>query len=176
MGALIDDLLRLAHVGQQKLQWGPLDMEELVAEIIDDFRKSGRIAEENGAIVARPLPKASGDRSLVKAVMTQLLSNAVKFSSKKGRFDIEIRGESHADGNVYVVRDRGVGFDMQFVGKLFGVFHRLHPVEDFEGTGVGLAIVQRVVTRHGGKAWAEGTPNEGASFYFTLPKQNEPFA
>lgn len=145
MGALIDDLLRLARVGQQKLQWCPIDMEELVAEIIDDFRKSGRIAEENGAIVARPLPRAFADRALVKAVLIQLLSNAVKFSSKKGRVDIEIRGESH-------------------------------PVEDFEGTGVGLAIVQRVVTRHGGKAWAEGTPNEGASFYFALPRQNEPFA
>jgi len=117
------------------------------------------------------LPHAWGDRVLLRQVWVNLLSNAAKFSARRGQPIIEAGGHTDGDRNVYYVKDNGVGFDMQYYNKLFGVFQRLHSVEEFPGTGVGLAIVQRVVTRHGGRVWAEGKPGEGAIFYFTLPRE-----
>jgi light-regulated signal transduction histidine kinase (bacteriophytochrome) len=107
---------------------------------------------------------------MIKLVMTNLLSNAIKYSSKKETTDVEIGSYPEQDHIVYYVRDQGSGFDMAYYSKLFGVFQRLHHQKDFEGTGVGLALVQRVIFKHGGKVWAEGKENEGATFYFSLPK------
>jgi light-regulated signal transduction histidine kinase (bacteriophytochrome) len=118
------------------------------------------------------LPPIQGDRSLLRQVWVNLISNALKYSSRVAEPRIEISGYREGAENVYRVRDNGAGFDMRYYGKLFGVFQRLHRSEDFAGTGVGLAIVQRVVMRHLGRVWAEASPNEGATFYFALPAEN----
>ncbi|MHB8909729.1 MAG: sensor histidine kinase, partial [Syntrophales bacterium] len=119
-----------------------------------------------------PLPRAFGDRTLVRQVLSNLLSNAVKYSRPTGHAVIEVGGEVNDGETLYYVKDNGVGFDMRYYDKLFGVFQRLHGDEEFEGTGVGLAIVKRIVDRHGGTVWAEGKINEGAAFYFKLPAEN----
>ncbi|MCL4244301.1 MAG: GHKL domain-containing protein, partial [Candidatus Dadabacteria bacterium] len=117
------------------------------------------------------LPSAYGDRAMIKQVMVNLISNAIKFTRNKGdEGAIEMTGHSNGRENVYCIRDNGIGFDMTYVDKLFGVFQRLHSQNEFEGTGVGLALVKRIVARHGGRVWAEGNVGEGAAFYFSLPK------
>jgi len=121
----------------------------------------------------KPLPPAPGDPAMVRQVFANLIGNAVKFSSGKPDPVVEVGGESRNGETTYYVKDNGVGFDETYRHKLFGVFQRLHSDEEFEGTGVGLALVQRVIHRHGGKVWAEGKPGEGATFYFTLPTRKE---
>ena len=116
------------------------------------------------------LPPARGDQSMIRQVLLNLLSNAIKFTRPKGAGVIEISCAVEENQNVYCVKDNGVGFDMRYAGELFGVFQRRHTVDEFEGTGVGLAIVQRIIQRHGGQVWAEGEVNEGATFYFALPR------
>jgi two-component system sensor histidine kinase/response regulator len=116
------------------------------------------------------LPPAQGDRGLLRQVWTNLISNAIKYSSKSPHPHIEVRGEQNEFETLYSVHDNGVGFDMNYVEKLFGVFQRLHRADEFTGTGVGLAIVHRVVTRHGGRVWAQGTVDQGAVFSFAIPR------
>jgi len=167
MGQLIDDLLSFSRLSKARISEVELDMEGLFREVWDG------IAEVSGgrmpAFVTGRLPSALGDRILIKQVISNLLANAVKFSSNRDEARVETGGHPEGNQSVYYVRDNGVGFDMQYCDKLFGVFQRLHGAEEFEGTGVGLAIVQRIVHRHGGRVWAEAKEKEGATFYFTLP-------
>jgi light-regulated signal transduction histidine kinase (bacteriophytochrome) len=122
------------------------------------------------------LPHASGDRAMMRQVFVNLLSNALKFSRKREPARIKVGCSIEGDETVYYVQDNGAGFDMQFADKLFGVFQRLHGVTEFEGTGIGLAIVKRIVARHGGRVWAEGKVDEGATMYFALPRTDRPGA
>jgi signal transduction histidine kinase len=167
MGRLIDDLLRFSQLSRQELELAEIDMTALVGSIVRDLQLD---ATHNGAeVVATPLPGARGDAGMLRQVWINFISNALKYSSRAPHPKVEIGGRDDGTERVYWVRDNGVGFDMAYVGRLFGVFQRLHRTEDFEGTGVGLAIVQRVVVRHGGRVWAEGKPDAGATFYFSLP-------
>jgi PAS domain S-box-containing protein len=169
MGNLIDDLLAFSRIGRAETQKSLVNLDQLVKEALSEIRQDtvGRkIAWKIGA-----LPNFYGDRSMLRLALVNLLSNAVKFTCTRQQGEIEI---GSADGNrdevVVFVRDNGVGFDMKYVNKLFGVFQRLHHSDTFEGTGIGLATVQRVIHRHGGKVWAEGLVGKGATFYFSAPK------
>jgi PAS domain S-box-containing protein len=165
MGQLIDDLLAFSRLGRQPMARRAVDVAGLVREAIDEVRGAHR-----ASVDLRELPAAHGDRALLKQVWVNLIGNAFKYSAKREAARIEIGGHVEGEENVYWVRDNGAGFDMRYAAKLFGVFQRLHSQDDFSGTGVGLAIVQRVVTRHGGRVWAEGAPDAGASFFFSLPQ------
>jgi signal transduction histidine kinase len=173
MGNLIDDLLTFSRIGRTESRTTEVDLQQLVNEVVSEIvqqRKGQDISWKIGA-----LPVCYGDRSLLKLVVGNLLSNAAKFSSAQHPAEIEI---GSVDGNTNMteifVRDNGVGFDMQYVNKLFGVFQRLHRADEFEGTGIGLATVQRIVHRHGGMVRAEGAVDQGATFYFSLPKAEYP--
>ena len=168
MGQLIDDLLDFSRLGKKELQKSNVDMNKLVQLVLDGF---SNIQFENKKIVVHPLPHTFGDRTLLQQVFINLISNAFKFTDKKKEASIEINGYSTETENVYYVKDNGVGFDMQYADKLFKVFQRLHNADEFEGTGVGLAIINTVILRHGGRIWAEGKVNEGAIFYFGLPHE-----
>lgn len=168
MGRLIDDLLAFSRTARTELQVAPVD----VSTVVGDVQR--RLTQElNGRAIdwiVHPLPRVSGDRALLRVVFDNLMANAVKYSRTRDRSRIEIGAQPGDRGeSVIFVRDNGVGFDMQYQDKLFGVFQRLHSSDDFEGTGIGLATVRRIVTRHGGRAWAEGRPGEGATFYVALP-------
>jgi light-regulated signal transduction histidine kinase (bacteriophytochrome) len=166
MAHLVDDLLTLSRLGRQSVIQEQVNPAALLRDALDLLRN-----EQDGRhvkITVGDLPTCQGDRALLKQVFVNLLSNALKFTRPRDPAIIEV-GSSRKDGeNVFFVRDNGVGFDMRYVGKLFGVFQRLHRSEDYEGTGVGLAIVQRIGHRHGGRVWAEAEPDKGATFYFTL--------
>ena len=167
MGHLIDDLLEYSRLGRRPISSAEIDMQRLVEDVLGELRASG---ESSSSLDVGALPPARGDATLVKQVWTNLLANAIKFSGKREQPAIEVNGHENGTENVYCVKDNGAGFDMKYYDKLFGVFQRLHREEEFEGTGVGLAIVQRVVSRHGGRIWAEGKVDAGAAFYFSLPK------
>jgi PAS domain S-box-containing protein len=169
MGNLIDDLLAFSRIGRAETQNSVVSLAQLVREAITEVRQDavGRnIVWKIGA-----LPQFYGDRSMLRLVLVNLISNAIKFTRTRAQAEIEI---GYANGNeddlVVFVRDNGVGFDMKYVNKLFGVFQRLHDSEAFEGTGIGLATVQRIIHRHGGKVWAEGVVDSGATFYFSAPR------
>jgi light-regulated signal transduction histidine kinase (bacteriophytochrome) len=166
MGRLIDDLLDFSRLGRQPMALQAVDMGALVREVVDEVRGTQAAAVELGE-----LPNASGDHALLKQVWLNLVFNAFKYSSKQSAPRIDIGGRVEGADNRYWVRDNGVGFDMRYADKLFGVFQRLHRAEDFPGTGVGLAIVQRVITRHRGRVWAESAPGAGACFHFSLPRE-----
>jgi signal transduction histidine kinase len=169
MGELIDDLLGFSRLGRQAISTGRVDMAELTRLVAEEVRRAER--ERNGGLEIRidALPPTHGDRALLRQVLSNLLQNAAKFT--RGRPNARIEVGSRSDGNeaVYYVKDNGAGFDARYADKLFGVFQRLHSTEQFDGTGVGLAIVKRIVQRHGGRVWAEGEVDRGATFYFTLP-------
>jgi len=169
MGRLIDDLLAFSRLGRTDLTTGPVDMKELTQLVADEVQRVE--SNRNGSLEIRidPLPPARGDRGLVRQVISNLLLNAAKFTRGRPSARIEVGSKPNGDHTVYYVKDNGAGFDARYADKLFGVFQRLHSAEEFDGTGVGLAIVKRIVQRHGGRVWAEGAVNQGATFYFTLP-------
>jgi PAS domain S-box-containing protein len=168
MGQLIDDLLAFSRLGRQELERTRVDMRELVRTTLEEIRRTDRDRAIE-VTIAPDLPPAGGDRELLRQAVANLLQNAVKFTRKTDNPQIEVGHRPDGGHTVYYVRDNGAGFDQRYAGKLFGVFQRLHRAEEFDGTGVGLAIVQRIVQRHGGRVWAEGKVNEGATFYVTLP-------
>jgi len=164
MGALIEDLLAFVSLNRQTLNPVRLDMETIISEVWTELGAGAHARLKTG-----PLPPAHGDRALLRQVWSNLLGNALKFSGKREVPEIEISARSEPGEVVYCVRDNGAGFDMRHYDKLFGVFWRLHREDEFPGTGVGLAIVQRIVSLHGGRVWAESKVDEGAKFYFSLP-------
>ncbi len=166
MGKLIDDLLAFSRVSRKAVEVRPVSPTALVREVLEELCA----AEEGREIRTHvdELPPCEADPALLRQVWANLLSNALKYTRHRDVAEVEVGGRVEGDTAVYYVRDNGAGFDMQYVNKLFGVFQRLHRMEEFEGTGVGLAIVQRIVHRHGGRAWAEGAVDQGATFYFTL--------
>jgi PAS domain S-box-containing protein len=169
MGDLIEDILEFSRAGRRELAATDIDMTSLAQTVLSDLAPAmtGRRIKVNMA----PLPPSNGDREMMKRVWMNLLDNAIKFTARKENAQIEIGSYPDADDTVYFVKDNGAGFDMTYVGKLFGVFQRLHTPQEFPGTGAGLAIVKRIIARHGGRAWAEGKVGEGAIFYFALPSR-----
>lgn len=167
MGELIDDLLAFSKLGRKQVSFSEIDMISLVNTVREEL-----IPEEEENVPEfeiSELPNASGDKSLIKQVWINLISNAIKYSRHKVKTKIEIGAYKNDQLMVYYVKDSGAGFEMQYYDKLFGVFQRLHSQEEFEGTGIGLAIVQKIVQRHNGTVWAESIVNEGSCFYFSLP-------
>ncbi|MBI4643853.1 MAG: PAS domain S-box protein [Deltaproteobacteria bacterium] len=171
MGELIDDLLALSRLGRQEIRSQELDLEALVTTVFGELQ--AQEPERRLELILNPLPPAFGDRTLINQVLANLLGNAVKFTQPREKPIVEVGGWTEGKENIYFIKDNGVGFDMRYVGKIFGVFQRLHRREDFEGTGVGLAIVQRIINRHGGRVWATGKVDRGAEFYFTLAVKGE---
>ena len=172
MGTLIDDLLAFSRVGRSRISISRINMRAVVRKVYDEITTE----EERNRITfrIRSLANATGDASLIRQAVTNLLSNAVKYSSKNEHPVITVKSEPREDEIIYSVTDNGVGFNMKYIDKLFNVFQRLHSDREFEGNGVGLAIVQRIITRHGGRVWAESEPGKGSTFFFTLPvRQNE---
>ncbi|MEA3195867.1 MAG: hypothetical protein QOD26_4200 [Betaproteobacteria bacterium] len=169
MGDLIDDLLAFSHLGHAELRKTDVDLEHLVRETLGDFQAETKARKVAWRI--HPLPPVRADRALLKMVLVNLLSNALKFTAARAAPSIEIGCAAGASGETVVfVRDNGAGFDPRYAGKLFGVFQRLHSQDEFEGTGIGLANVQRIIHRHGGRAWAQGVVDGGATFYFSLAR------
>jgi PAS domain S-box-containing protein len=167
MGRLIDDILQFSRTGRVEISFVKIDMERLARDVFAELQSS--VAGGKLQLEIDPLPPANGDRAMMHQVFINLLSNAIKFSRDREPARIKVGGSIEGDEAVYYVKDNGAGFDMQYADKLFGVFQRLHSVEEFEGTGIGLAIVKRIITRHGGRVWAEGKVNEGATIYFSIP-------
>jgi len=181
MGLLVDELLNLARVGRHALSLQPTKLNSIVAEVIAILQPDSQGREVKWAIA--DLPAVECDPVLVKQIFQNLLANALKFTRPRVSTDrsaragtlaptlhavIEVSHKEEDGQAVFMVRDNGVGFSIKYVDKLFGVFQRLHSAEEFEGTGIGLVTVQRIVHKHGGRVWAEGEPDKGASFYFTL--------
>jgi light-regulated signal transduction histidine kinase (bacteriophytochrome) len=192
MGDLIDDLLDFSRAGRAELHKTDVNLDELVRETSGDFQVDTK--ERNIIWEIHPLPAVRADRALLRLALVNLISNAVKFTGNRAEARIEIgevktemgKAENRnkfqlstllisalpQEETVIFIRDNGAGFDPRYAGKLFGVFQRLHSQDEFEGTGIGLANVQRIIHRHGGRTWAEGVADGGATFYFSIPKQN----
>jgi len=168
MGTLIDDLLNFAKNSRQQLSLQVIDMTTLARDLVEKLRGNDIGGQTEFRIPE--LPTVRGDRAMIAQVLENLLGNAIKFSGKAEHPVVEVGCQVQEQAQVYFVRDNGIGFEMKYADTIFGVFQRLHTSEDFEGTGVGLAIVEQVITKHGGKAWAEGRPGEGATFFFSLPR------
>ncbi len=167
MGTLIDDLLAFSKLGRKEVQRSLVNTKEIVEAILSEIN----LASPYKAVIrVNELPTVYADSSLIRQVWVNLLSNAIKYSDKKESPEVEVGATETEHETTYYVKDNGAGFDMKYADKLFGVFQRLHANSEFEGTGIGLAIVQRIITRHGGRIWADAKVNEGATFYFTLPK------
>ena len=169
-GRMVDDLLGFSRLGRTQLGAAEVDLAELVAQC--RLALAPEIGKREIRWQVHPLPPAHGDRTLLKLVLQNLLANAVKYTGPRAVAEIEVGARAEGGGTAYWVRDNGVGFDPAYAHKLFGVFQRLHRAEEFEGTGIGLANVRRIVLRHGGRVWAEGRLGAGAAFYFWLPKES----
>jgi len=168
MGALIDDLLVFSRMGRAEMSRTKVNTNALIADVLREME--GDLKGRNITWDIPPLPEVTADRAMLKQVWVNLLSNAVKYSRQREHAIIKIASRKNEQGEwEFSVQDNGAGFDMQYAGKLFGVFQRLHMAEEFEGTGIGLANVQRIIMRHGGRVWGEGKVDAGATFYFTLP-------
>jgi signal transduction histidine kinase len=167
MGRLIEDLLAFARLGTKPLAVAPVDLAALTHAVVQELQHAN--AERRVAVTVAALPAVRGDPALLRQVLTNLVGNAFKFTRHRPDAHVEIGTRNEGREIVCYVRDNGAGFDMRYADKLFGVFQRLHSADEFEGTGVGLALVQRIIRRHGGRVWAEGRVNEGATFSFTLP-------
>jgi light-regulated signal transduction histidine kinase (bacteriophytochrome) len=172
MGQLIEDLLGLAQLGRQPLMRTTFPLEPLVRRLIDEGL--GREPQRKVEVRIGPLGSCEGDPSLIEQVLVNLLSNALKFTRGRDPAVIQVERREEDGRTIYVVQDNGVGFKMAYAAKLFGVFQRLHAASEFEGTGVGLSIVQRIIQRHGGRIWAESEPGVGTTFYFTLQAASPP--
>lgn len=170
MGTLIDDLLQFSRLSRLSLSVYPLNMNDIVREVLEDIQQSN--PEYKAQVDINNLYHCEGDKALLKQVWSNLLSNAFKYSSKKESPVIKIESVNEGNSILYSVTDNGAGFDQKYQNKLFGIFQRLHTGKDFEGNGVGLAIVQRIIHRHGGEVFAKSNLNMGASFGFRIPKQN----
>ncbi len=169
MGILIDDLLSFSRVGRAEIQKTVVNLDQIVREAVSEVRQE--MDGRNIVWRVSALPTVYGDRSMLRLCLVNLISNAVKFTRTRAQAEIEIGStDGKPDEIVVFIKDNGVGFDMKYVDKLFRVFQRLHRTEEFEGTGIGLATVQRIIHRHGGRLWAEGVPDRGAAFYFAVPK------
>jgi light-regulated signal transduction histidine kinase (bacteriophytochrome) len=168
MGTLIDDLLVFSRMGRSEMRRECVDLNALFDQVIEECAPDIGARKVNWS--RQPLPPVSGDRAMLKQVAFNLISNALKYSASREVTEIEIGSREEGDEYVFYVRDNGVGFDMAYAHKLFGVFQRLHEATQFEGTGIGLANVRRIVSRHGGRTWAEAELDKGATFYFSLPK------
>ncbi len=172
MGDLIDDLLAFSRIGKTEMRKTDVPLEELLKDTLVDFH--GDMAKRHITWKIHPLPVVSADRALLRLVFVNLLSNALKFTGGRAETHIEIGcAPGGDDETVIFIRDNGAGFDPNYSGKLFGVFQRLHGESEFEGTGIGLANIQRIIQRHGGRAWAEGVVDGGATFYISIPKKKE---
>ena len=170
MVELIDALLVFSRAGRAELRKEPVDLDALVESVIEDFLPDTETRRVLWQIA--PLPCTSGDANLLRAVLTNLFSNALKFTRGCDEAKIQMGCSENECETIFFICDNGVGFDMKYVSKLFGVFQRLHTTAEFEGTGIGLANVRRIIQRHGGRTWAESGKDEGSTFYFSLPKQN----
>jgi light-regulated signal transduction histidine kinase (bacteriophytochrome) len=171
MGQLIDDLLAFSRLGKKELALTHVDMQLLATSVVNELLQNE--LEKDYKITIGLLPAAEAEQGMIKQTLINLVSNAIKYSSKKGNPEIEIGAVTEEARTIYYVKDNGTGFDMKYVGKLFGVFQRLHSQEEFEGTGVGLALVKRIIDKHNGEVWAEGQENIGATFYFSLSKKTD---
>jgi len=169
MGQLIQDLLAFSRLGRQKIVTVEINMEELVREVFEELKSL--LPNRKIEFKLRPLPKVIGDLMMLRQVFVNLLSNALKFTKGREIAMIEVGFRQEENEGFYYVKDNGVGFDMRYVDKLFGVFQRLHTVEEFEGSGIGLALVKRIITRHNGKVWADGIVNQGVCFYLSIPEK-----
>jgi len=169
MGELIEDLLQLSHASKKDMIFSPVDIQTLVRTVIEELKPIYQ--ERKVAIEVKPLPPTVGDNVLLHQVFINLLDNALKFTRNQEAPQIEVTCTENETETIYSVRDNGAGFDMQYAHKLFGIFQRLHGQAEFEGTGIGLALVQRIIHRHGGRVWAEGKVGQGATIFFSLPKR-----
>jgi two-component system sensor kinase len=169
MGQLIDDLLAFSRLGKKHMSIAKLDMDAVIRDLWKELQTAN--PERDMKLILNSMPVGYGDRTLIKQVCSNLLSNAVKFTKLRHPANIEAGGYIEGNEDVFYIKDNGVGFDMAYYDKLFGVFQRLHSPDDFEGTGVGLATIQRIIHRHEGRVWAEGKVDEGATFYFSLPRK-----
>ena len=172
MGRLIDDLLTFSRTGRSELKLVPVEMSCFVKHTVQEL--APEVGDRKVSWKIGPLPTVQADPVTLRQVMVNLICNALKYSSKRPESKIEIGVKEGRRETTFFVRDNGVGFDPRYSSKLFGVFQRLHSAAEFQGTGIGLAIVRRIIARHGGKTWAEGAVDKGATFYFSLPKVSRP--
>jgi light-regulated signal transduction histidine kinase (bacteriophytochrome) len=170
MGQLIDDLLAFSRLGKKELVPAKVDMQSLATNVVNELLQHD--LEKDYRINIGALSPAEADHGMIKQVLINLVNNAIKYSSKKESPEIGIGSKDEETRTIYYVKDNGVGFDMAYADKLFGVFQRLHSQDEFEGMGVGLALVKRIIDKHKGEVWAEGQENIGAAFYFSLPKKS----